>query len=58
MKRGIIGIYHSVSDKHLHRYCNEFSYRYNVRNESGVTRFECAIQKADSVRITYGQLIE
>jgi transposase-like protein len=57
MKRGIIGIYHSVSEKHLHRYCNEFSYRYNVRNESGVDRFEGAIQKADSARITYRQLI-
>lgn len=57
MKRGIIGIYHSVSDKHLHRYCNEFGYRYNVRREAGVDRFEGAIQRADSVRITYKTLI-
>lgn len=57
MKRGIIGVYHSVSEKHLHRYCNEFGYRYDVRNESGIDRFEGAIQKVDSARITYNQLI-
>jgi len=57
MKRGIIGIYHYVSYKHLHRYCNEFGYRYNVRNETGVIRFEGAIKKANSARITYNELI-
>jgi hypothetical protein len=30
LKRGIIGIYHNVSPKHLHRYCHEFGYRYNT----------------------------
>ena len=31
LKRGIIGIYHNVSPKHLHRYCHEFGYKYNTR---------------------------
>ena len=34
LKRGIIGIYHLVSSKHLQRYCNEFEYRYNTRHLS------------------------
>lgn len=33
LKRGIYGSYHKVSIKHLARYCNEFSYRFNRRSE-------------------------
>lgn len=31
LKRGIYGIYHQVSHKHLQRYCHEFAFRYNSR---------------------------
>jgi len=31
LKRGIYGTFHKVSSKHLGRYCNEFSYRFNRR---------------------------
>ncbi len=31
LRRGIGGVYHSVSAKHLQMYCNEYSYRYNRR---------------------------
>lgn len=30
-KRGLIGSFHNVSVKHLHRYLNEFSFRFNAR---------------------------
>jgi transposase len=33
LKRGIGGVYHSVSAKYLQSYCDEYSYRYNRRNE-------------------------
>jgi hypothetical protein len=33
LKRGLYGTFHKVSIKHLGRYCNEFSYRFNRRNE-------------------------
>jgi hypothetical protein len=57
MKRGIYGIYHSVSHKHLNRYCNEFGYRYNTRQLSGVERFEDAVKNVSNARITYKGLI-
>ena len=31
LKRGIVGNFHKVSIKHLQRYLNEFSYRFNRR---------------------------
>ena len=33
LKRGIGGVYHSVSAKYLQSYCDEYAYRYNHRNE-------------------------
>ena len=33
LKRGIYGTFHKVSSKHLGRYCDEFSYRFNRRGE-------------------------
>lgn len=57
MKRGIYGVYHQVSPKHLNLYCNEFSFRHNNRAFSGVEKFETAIGKVASTRITYNELI-
>jgi transposase len=34
IKRGIGGVYHSVSKKYLQTYLNEYSFRYNRRNDS------------------------
>lgn len=56
-KRGIIGIYHFVSAKHLERYCTEFGYRYNNRDLSGVEKFEIALNQVSTARITYNTLI-
>ncbi len=39
LKRGIDGIYHHVTPKHLERYCDEFAYRYNSRKIADVDRF-------------------
>jgi hypothetical protein len=33
LKRGLYGTFHQVSIKHLPRYCEEFSYRFNRRYE-------------------------
>lgn len=56
LKRGIVGIYHRVSPKHLHRYCDEYQYRYNTRTVRDNERFEDAMQNTER-RMTYAQLI-
>ena len=33
LKRGINGVYHAVSQKHLQGYINEYSFRYNHRKD-------------------------
>ena len=56
LKRGIYGIYHQVSAKHLNQYCDEFAYRYNTRDVSDSDRFNLSIVNADE-RLTYKALI-
>jgi transposase-like protein len=35
LKRGLVGTFHSVGEKHLQRYCNEFDFRWNTRQSQG-----------------------
>ena len=56
LKRGINGVYHSVSEKHLHRYLSEFDFRYSNRSALGVedtARAELALQGVKGKRLTY-----
>jgi hypothetical protein len=55
-KRGIIGIYHQISPKHLQRYCEEFTFRYNSRKIKDGDRFETTFKNIQG-RLTYKQLI-
>lgn len=48
LKRGIVGQYHKVSLKHLPKYINEFSYRFNNRNVADV--FDRTIARAVGVQ--------
>jgi len=56
LKRGIIGVYHVTSPKHLHRYCDEFAYRYNTRQMTDGERFNFSLINADE-RLMYKELI-
>ncbi len=55
-KRGIIGIYHQVSVKHLDRYCDEFAYRYNNRSVKDTERIFLALSNSQG-RLKYADLI-
>jgi transposase-like protein len=55
-KRMVIGIYHQVSVKHLQRYCDEHSYRYNSRKLKDGERFEISLSNLEG-RLTYNQLV-
>lgn len=56
LKRGIIGIYHMVSKKHLPKYCKEFVFRYNTRDISDGLRFNLFLQGITE-RLYYGELL-
>lgn len=55
LKRGITGIYHHVGTGHLHRYVDEFSFRYDTRKMSDAERAELTVQGAEGKRLTYKQ---
>jgi transposase-like protein len=55
-KRGVIGVYHHVSEAHLTRYLAEFDFRYSNRAKLGVSdgeRAARAIKGAEGKRLTY-----
>ena len=56
LKRGIIGIYHSLSKKHLQVYVDEFVFRYNTRKFGENDRFDLLLSNM-GVRTTYKGLI-
>lgn len=55
LKRGLYGTYHQVSDKHLHRYLDEFSARFNTRNLSTADRFLKFLREGEEV-LSYEKL--
>jgi transposase-like protein len=56
LKRGIVGVYHQVSEAHLHRYLSEFDFRYTNREARGIndlSRASLALQGVKGKRLTY-----
>jgi transposase-like protein len=57
LKRGITGIYHSVSKEHLHRYLWQFDFLWNLRKMNDGERTIAAIKCAEGKRLMYRQPI-
>lgn len=53
LKRGINGVYHHVSPKHLDRYLSEFDFRYNARHVTDSERTQLALRKSEGRRLMY-----
>ena len=53
LKRGIMGSFHHVSEEHLDRYANEFSFRWNNRKITDGERAVVAIKGIEGKRLYY-----
>ncbi len=58
LKRGVYGVYHQVSEKHLARYVNEFSFRLNDGDVKRHTldRLNSFVDATARKRLTYAEL--
>jgi transposase-like protein len=60
LKRGLIGVYHHTSQKHLGRYVDEFAFRLNegnVKNHT-LTRLDSFVDGVAGKRLTYKRLTQ
>tara|TARA_R110002049_G_scaffold304060_4_gene498956 strand:+ start:6032 stop:6964 length:933 start_codon:yes stop_codon:yes gene_type:complete len=56
LKRGLYGVYHQVSDKHISRYLDEYAARFNNRSLTSNERFNQFLESSESV-LSYKELI-
>ena len=57
LKRGVNGTFHHISKKHLSRYCNEFSFRWDNRKVTDGERTENAIHGFVGKRLTLKEVM-
>lgn len=53
--RMVIGIYHYISPKHIQKYADEFTFRYNSRKATDLIRFNLLLENCTN-RLTYNEL--
>lgn len=57
LKRGYHGTFHHISEKHLHRYVNEFATRHNLRPRDIEAIMAETVARMTGKRLTYVQLV-
>ena len=57
VRRGYDGVYHHISEDHLHRYINEFAGRHNVRSMDTIEMMDQVAENMMGQRLTYQALI-
>lgn len=57
LKRGVHGTFHHISKTHLHRYCDEFSFRWDERKVNDGQRTVDAIKGAKGKRLIYKEAV-
>jgi transposase-like protein len=57
IKRGLMGVYHAVSKKHLPRYLAEFDFRWNHRKSNDGERLVAAVKSSEGKRLVYADAI-
>ena len=58
LKRGYMGTYHKMSNKHLHRYIAEFAGRYNIRSLDTIDQITALALGMVGKRLRYRDLIQ
>jgi transposase-like protein len=53
LKRGVYGVFHSISKKHLPRYLSEFEFRWNTRWLNDGQRTSLAVKNSEGKRMVY-----
>ena len=56
LKRGYIGVYHQMSEKHLQRYVDEYVGRHNSRQEETMNQISGVVQAMLGKRLKYKEL--
>lgn len=57
LKRGIHGTFHHISTKHMNRYCDEFSFRWNGRGLTDTERRDDAVKGVEGKRLVYKKMV-
>ncbi len=58
LKRGVHGTFHHVSRKHMGRYCDEFSFRWDYRKTTDGARADAAVKGAEGKRLLYREPVK
>ena len=57
IKRGIMGVYHKMSKKHLWRYVTEFVARQNMRVKDTIEQMKLIVRRFEGKRLRYCELV-